>query len=143
MGPSEEISRRIARPSVVFPDTEFAHDTERLALPNRYADPVDRLNVAGETAHYATLYREPDFKVRRLDDHRSIGAYRRRVGPRLRSEQRARVGMLGLREYMLYLPFLDNLSVLHDAHIVGDPADDAEIVSDKEHRHSQSRLKLL
>ncbi len=44
---------------------------------------------------------------------------------------------------MLHLPFLDNLSVLHDAHIVGDLANDAEIVSDKEHRHSQSRLKLL
>ena len=51
IGPSDEISRRMAKPSVVLPEPEFADDAERLALAHRDAHPVDRLDVADDPAH--------------------------------------------------------------------------------------------
>ena len=63
IGPSDEISRRMARPSVVLPEPDFADHAERLALAHLDADAVHRLDVADHLAQHAALDREPDFQI--------------------------------------------------------------------------------
>ena len=51
--------------------------------------------------------------------------------------------MLRALEHVLHNPRLDDLAVLHDADVVGEPAHDAEIVGDEQHRHAEARLQIL
>ena len=51
--------------------------------------------------------------------------------------------MFGRREDTLYTALLDDLAALHDADLVGDLADDPEIVGDEKHGHPETRLDVL
>ena len=143
IGPSEEISRRMARPSVVLPEPDFADHTKRFALADLDADAVDRLDVADRLAHDAALDRKPDFQIVGFQHHRAGGIGLQGVRARLGGEQRARIGMLRRLEDFGDSILLDDLAVLHHADAVGDPANDAEVVGDEQHGHAETALQIL
>src|SRR3982074_768631 len=71
-GPSDEIRRRMASPSVVLPAPHPpgvlarpppADDAERLALAQLDADAVHRLDMAHRLAQHAPADREPDLEI--------------------------------------------------------------------------------
>ena len=66
IGPSDEIRRRIARPSVDLAGAGFADHAERLALAQLDADAVAGLDVADHLAHHAALDRKPDLEIARF-----------------------------------------------------------------------------
>ena len=142
-GPFDEISRRMARPSVVLPEPDSPTTPSVSPLRTSIADAVHRLDVADHLAQHAALDREPDLEVVGRDHDRRLRARRRRVRLRLGGEQRARVRMLGRREHALDRALLDDLAALHDADSVGELAHDAEIVGDEQHRHAEPRLRVL
>ena len=51
--------------------------------------------------------------------------------------------MLRRLEDVLDRPLLDDLAVLHHAHDVGEPAHDAEVMGDEQHRHAEPLLQFL
>ena len=51
--------------------------------------------------------------------------------------------MAGIGEHARGLPGLDDLSLTHDDHVVGDAPDDIEIVGDEQHRHAEPFLQVL
>ncbi len=144
IGPSEEISRRMARPSVVLPEPGFADHAERFALAQIDADAVDRLDMADDFAHQAALDRKPDFEVGRLQNHRRIGLRRGRVGLRLGGKKRARYrGAPGAVKTRSTVALLDDLAFLHHADLLRDLAHDAEVVGDEQQRHAEPLLDVL
>ena len=97
IGPSDEISRRIASPSVVLPEPDSPTTPSVSPWRTAMLDAVDRLDVADRPAQHAALDREPDLEVLGLDHDRRVGCDRRRIGLRLGGEQRAGIGMLAAR----------------------------------------------
>ena len=142
-GPFDEISRRMARPSVVLPEPDLADHAERLALAHLEAHAVHRLDVADHLAHEAALDREPDLEILGRHHHRRVRPRRRRIGLRLGGEQGARIGVLGRAEDALDRTALDDLALLHHADPVGQLAHDAEVVGDEQHRHAEPDLCVL
>ena len=120
----------------------FADDAERLALADRDADAVHRLDMADGRAQQPALDRKPDLQIVGRHHHRLVGPRRRRIGLRLGRQQRARIGMLRRGEDFLDRPLLDDLARVHHADDVGDAADDAEIVGDEQHAHAEPRPDL-
>ena len=99
--PSEEISRRIASPSVVLPEPDSPTMPRVSPAPHLDRDAVHRLDVADHLAQHAALDREPDLEIVGADHHRRRRIERRRIALGLGGEQRARVGMLRRREHLL------------------------------------------
>ena len=91
------MSRRMARPSVVLPEPEFADDAERLAGAQLERQPVDGLDVVDGAPQRALLDREPDLEIVGLDDdgRRVVGGGRRAL--RLGGQQVLRVGVAAAR----------------------------------------------
>src|SRR2546426_700246 len=56
-------------------------------------------------------------------------------------QQRPRVGVPRSLEYLLDSPLFPDLAVAHHHHVVGDLADQGEIVRDEQHRHAQALLQ--
>ena len=143
-GPSEEISRRIARPSVVLPEPDSPTTPRVSPLRSSMLTPSTALMWP------TTLRSTPRLignQTLRSSVRTTIGAVRierRRLLLRLGGEQLPRVGMCcGCREHALDRPVLDDLALRHHADLVGDLAHDAEVVGDEQHRHAEAGLELL
>jgi len=143
MGPSDEISRRMARPKVVLPEPDLSDDAERLALADRNADAVDGFDMPDDAAHDPALDRKPHLEILGLHDDRRMRTHRRRVRLRLRPQQCPRIVMLRRFEYAFGGTLLDDRSFLHHANRIGELSYDAEIVRYEQHRHSEARLQLF
>src|SRR6476620_579757 len=91
------------------------------------------------SAQQAALDRKPDLQIVGRHHHRRSGPGRRRVGLRLRREQRSGIGMFRRGENLLHRSLLDDLAAIHDADHVRDAANDAEIVGDEQHAHAEPR----
>src|SRR6516164_8882202 len=59
----------------------------------------------------------------------------RRVEPRRRAQQRARIGMLRIVEDVAYRRLFDNAPAIHDEHAVAEPRDHAQRMGDEDNRH--------
>ena len=131
-----EAERRLARAGL-------ADDADRLPLADHHADAVHRLHRTDGPTHQPLLDREPDFQVVHRND--GLGA---RVGSRcetfrLGGEQGPRVRMFGRGKDGLRRTGFDDPALLHDGDVVGEAADDAEIMGDEQHRHAVARLQSL
>ena len=87
--------------------------------------------------------RKPDAQIVGARDHRRRVIGGRRITLGLRGEERSRIGMAGIGEHARGLPSLDDLSLAHDDHVVGDPPDDVEIMGDEQHRHAELGLQVF
>src|SRR5262245_57316070 len=58
---------------------------------------------------------------------------------RHRAEKSQGVGMLGLVEYLLGRALFDSPARIHDEDSVGDAGDQAEVMRDEDHRHTEIR----
>ena len=67
----------------------------------------------------------------------------RRIALGLGGKQRSRVRMTRIGEHARRLASLDDLSVLHHDHVVGDAPDNVEVVGDEQHRHAELGLEIL
>jgi hypothetical protein len=139
IGPSDEISRSSARPSVVLPEPDSP--TTPSVSPLR----TDRLTPSTALMWPTVLRSRPRLignQTFRSSADITTGdrARRRRIGLRLGGEQRAGIGMLRRGEDLLDRPLLDDLAVaIHDADDVGDAAHDAEIMGDEQQAHAEPR----
>src|SRR5690606_18879654 len=113
----------------------LADDTERLAGAYGHVDAVDGLHMIHRAAEEAALDREPYLDLAPFHDRFGTRIGFRRVSLRLGIQQMFRVGVLGVREYLLGRTGLDDLTVGHHADPVGHLAYDAEVVRDEQHRH--------
>ncbi len=134
MRPCEEISRISARPSVVFPEPEFADNAERLPLAHADVDAVDRLYITDGAAKKAAPDRKPDAQIFAAHDLAGLWVGFRRVPLGLGRQQMPGIGMARLGENRGCRPLFDDLAALHDAGAVSDRPHDAEIVGDEQHR---------
>ena len=141
--PCDEISRRIASPSVVLPDPDSP--TMPSVSPWRTAMSTPSTALMWPT----TLRRTPRLignQTLRSSVSTMTGASGRTgagSGRRLGRQQRARVGVLRRREHLFDRTALDDLAFLHDAEPVGKLAHDAEVVGDEQHRHAHAPLQVL
>ena len=67
----------------------------------------------------------------------------RRIALGLGGEERARVGMARIGEHARGLSSLDDFSLTHDDHVVGDAPDDVEVMGDEQHRHAELGLQVF
>src|SRR6266567_2254651 len=102
IGPCEEISLKIARPSVVLPEPDSPTTPSVSPLRTSMVTPSTALM-------WPTVLRSTP----------------RLIGLRLGGEQRLGVGMLGRYEDALDRALLDDLALLHDTDLVGNLADNA------------------
>ncbi len=131
-----EAKRRLARAG-------FADDPDGLPFADRERDAVDGFHMSDRAAQEPFPDRKPDAQIVGARDHRRGMIGGRRIALRLGCEQRPGIGVAGIGEYARRLASLDDLSLAHDDHIVGDAADDVEIVGDEQHRHAELRLQVL
>ena len=142
-GPSDEISRRMARPSVVLPEPDSP--TTPSVSPLRISMLTPSTALMWPTILRMTPRLIGNQTLRSLVET-TTGALRprrRRIGLRLGGEQFARIGMLGRGEHALDRAALDDLALVHHADAVGDLAHDAEVVGDEQHRHAEPGLRVL
>ena len=142
-GPSDEISRRIARPSVVLPEPDSPTTPSVSPLRTSMLMPSTALMWPTTLRSTPRLIGKPHLQIVGRDHHRRVRPRRRRIGLRLGGEQRARIRMLGRGEHALDRALLDDLALLHHADPVGELAHDAEVVGDEQHRHAEPRLRVL
>ncbi len=143
IGPSDEISRRMARPSVVLPEPDSPTTPSVSPLRTSTLTPSTALMWPTTLRSTPRLIGNQTFRSLVSHHDRRVGPRRRRIGLRLGGEQRARVGMLGRGEHALDRPCSTILPLLHHADPVGDLAHDAEVVGDEQHRHAEPRLHVL
>ena len=142
IGPSEEISRRTARPSVVLPEPEFTNDAECFALAKINSNAVDSLDMPDDFAHEAAFDREPDFEVGRLQYHWRVGLRRGRIGLGLGCEERPRIRVRWRAEDLFNGALFDDFACLHHADLLRYLAHNPEIVRDEQQRHAKPALKV-
>src|SRR5205823_14057347 len=65
-----------------------------------------------------------------------------RIGFENRAEEGARIGMPGVREYLLGPPVLDNFAKVHDGDMLADVAHRGQVVGDKEIGQPQPLLQV-
>ena len=143
IGPCEEISRRIARPSVVLPEPDSPTMPSVSPLRTAMSTPSTALMWPTTLRSTPRLIGNQTLRSFGLDHDCALRLQRRRIGLRLGRQQRPRVGMLRRREHALDRPLLDDLALLHHADDVGELAHDAEVVGDEQHRHAEPLLQLL
>ena len=143
IGPSDEISRRIASPSVVLPEPDSP--TMPSVSPWRTAMLTPSTALMWPTTRRITPRLIGNQTLRSLVSTTTgaSGRERRRIGLRLGGQQRAGIGMLRRGEDLLDRSPLDDLALLHHADRVGELAHDAEIMGDEQHRHAETPLQFL
>ena len=142
IGPSDEISRSSASPSVVLPEPDSPTTPSVSPLRTARLTPSTALIWPTVVRKQPALDRKPDLQIVGRNHHRRLRARRRRIGLRLGREQVARIGMLRRGKNLLDRPLLDDLAAVHDADDIGDAPDDAEIVGDEQQAHAEPRADL-
>src|SRR3974390_2987490 len=146
-GPFEEISRKIARPSVVLPEPDSP--TTPSVSPLRTSTLMPSTALMWPTIRRSTPRLIGNQTLRSFVETTTGSSGCGGAGSGLGSgagrggEQRARVGMYRRCEYTLDIALLDDLALLHHADAVGNLAHDAEVVGDEQHRHAKPRLRVL
>ena len=111
IGPVEEISRRMARPSVVLPEPDSPTTPSVSPLRNSMLTPSTALMCPTTLRSTPRLTGNQTFRSFASMTTGASGLRRRRVGLRLGREQRPRVGMLRRGEHALDLALLDDFAV--------------------------------
>ena len=138
IGPSEEISRRIARPSVVLPEPDSPTTPSVSPFAHAMRDAVDRLHVADRPAKKPRLIGNQTLIGPASTTIGASRSHRVRAALRLRRQQRAACRRCcGLPKTSRDRALLDDLALQHHADPVGHLAHDAEIVGDEQHRHAE------
>ena len=137
IGPSEEISRSSARPSVVLPEPDSPTTPSVSPLRTATLTPSTALMWPTVERSRPRLIGNQTFRLSADITTCSFGPRRRRIGLRLGREQRLGVGMLRRGEHLLDRALLDDLAVVHHADHVGDAPHDAEIVGDEQQAHAE------
>ena len=91
----------------------------------------------------AALQREGDPHLAPFEDDRRVLGERIGDALRLGGEQMLGIGMPRMPEQLLGDVVLLHLAALHHVDVVGELADDGQVVGDQDHRHAVALLQLL
>jgi len=142
IGPSDEISRSSARPSVVLPEPDSPTTAERFALAYLQADAIDRFDVSDRGAQQAALDRKPDLQDRPPTSRReSRAAAAPGSGFGSAASSAFVYGCFGAVKTCSTGPCSTILPLFMTQNHVGDAAHDAEIVGDEQQAHAEPRAK--
>src|ERR1700738_4342121 len=138
IGPSDEITRSSASPSVVLPEPDSPTTPSVSPLRTETLTPSTALICPTVLRSKPRLTGNQTFKTSAdITTGESV-----RVGRWLRREQCAGVGVFWRGEDLLHRPLLDDLAAIHDADHVRNAANDAEIMGDEQQAHAEPRPNL-
>ena len=143
ISPSEEISRRMASPSVVLPEPDSPTMPSVSPLRTAMLTPSTALMCPTVLRSTPRLIGNQTLRSLASSTSGASGCNGAGSGFGSAASKRAGIRMLRSGKDSLDRPLLDDLALLHHADSVGELAHDAEVVGDEEHCHAEPRLQLL
>ena len=143
IGPSDEISRSSARPSVVLPEPDSPTTPSVSPLRTSTLTPSTALMWPTILRVTPRLIGNQTFRSSVFSTTGPAGFIGAACMRGSAASSALGVGMLRRLEDVGDVVLLDDLAVLHHADPVGDLAHDVEVVGDEQHGHAEAALQIL